>query len=98
MAVAAVAADSEPAARAQVRQIVTRLLTLRLHPTASVILAWSCSLTPGHAFTGMISAENSPLIGIPDMGRPPMGPKKGIPMATPSKTPLLPGFLKIRDS
>jgi hypothetical protein len=24
-----------------------------------------------------------------------MGPKKGIPMVTPSKTPLLPGFLKI---
>ena len=33
----------------------------------------------------MISAENSPLIGILDMGRPPMGPKKGIPMETPSK-------------
>ena len=47
------------------------------------------SLPRGHAFTGMISAENSPLIGIPD-GRPPAGWQGGLKVPiSPSKSPLL---------
>ena len=59
----------------------------------------SCLRPAGHAFIGMISAENRPFIGNPD-GHPksqveiPMATVE-IPMATPQKTPTLSGFLEI---